>query len=147
MRIILQQDVDNLGTAGDVVDVKDGYARNYLIPKKIAVEADTRNLRRLEHQKRLVAANRVRLKKQAEELAGKLAKASCTIPVLVGEQDKLFGSVTTKDIEEALRKEGLDIPRRNIVLEEPIKKLGVYNVDVRLHPEVTAQVKVWVVAK
>jgi len=147
MKVILQQDVADLGVAGDMVTVKDGYARNYLIPQQLAVRANTRNIQQLEHQKRLIAANQARVRKQAADLAEPLANVSCTIPVLVGEQDKLFGSVTSKDIEEALVREGVQLSRKRILLDEPIKKLGVYNIDVRLHPEVTTKLKVWVVAK
>ncbi|RLB53849.1 MAG: 50S ribosomal protein L9 [Deltaproteobacteria bacterium] len=147
MKVILQQDVADLGVAGDMVTVKDGYARNYLIPQQLAVRANTRNIQQLEHQKRLIAANQARVRKQAADLAEQLANVSCTIPVLVGEQDKLFGSVTSKDIEEALVREGVQLSRKRILLDEPIKKLGVYNIDVRLHPEVTTKLKVWVVAK
>lgn len=147
MKVILQKDVPDLGVGGEVVVVKNGFARNYLIPKKLALPADTRNLRALEHQKRLVAAGQARQKREAEELAKQIEGASCTISMLVGEQDKLFGSVTAKDIEEALARDGIQLSRKRIVLEEPIKKLGVYAIDVRLHPEVTAKLKVWVVAK
>jgi large subunit ribosomal protein L9 len=147
MKVILQRELPSLGSVGEVVTVKDGYARNYLIPQKIAIPADTRNIRQLEHMKRLVAAKQARQKREAEELAKKLESASCTIQMVVGEQDKLFGSVTSKDIEEALAREGLQVSRKKIVLEEPIKKLGVFMVDVKLHPQVTAKLKVWVVAK
>lgn len=147
MKVILQKDVTDLGMAGDIVTVKDGFARNYLLPQQLAVRANTRNMQQLEHQQRLIAANQARVKKQAADLAERLANVSCTIPVLVGEQDKLFGSVTSKDIEEALANEGVQLSRKRILLDEPIKKLGVYKIDVRLHSEVTTKLKVWVVAK
>lgn len=147
MKVILKEDVSDLGSTGDVVSVKDGYARNYLIPKQLAVRASTKNLGQMEHQKRLIEAHRSKVKKDAHAMAEDIGKISCTIPMLVGEQDKLFGSVTGKDIEEALSQEGINISRKRIILAEPIKSLGVYTVDIRLHTEVTAKLKVWVVAK
>jgi large subunit ribosomal protein L9 len=147
MKVILREDVPDLGAIGDVVTVKDGYARNYLIPRDLAVKANTKNIRQLDHQKRLVDSHKSRVRKDAASLADQLEGVSCTIPMLVGEQDKLFGSVTTKDIEDALAHEGIQLSRKRIMLEEPIKSLGVYTVDVRLHQEVTAKLKVWVVAK
>jgi large subunit ribosomal protein L9 len=147
MKVILKEDVSDLGSVGEVVNVKNGYARNYLIPKQLAMQASTKNLSQLEHQKRLVESHKSRVKKDADTMAVDIEKISCTIPMLVGEQDKLFGSVTSKDIEEALIQEGINISRKRIILEEPIRNLGVYTVDVRLHTKVTAKLKVWVVAK
>ena len=147
MKVILKEDVPDLGSVGEIVNVKDGYARNYLIPQSLAVQASTKNIHQLEHQKKLIEAHKSRVKKDAHVMAEDIEKISCTIPMLVGEQDKLFGSVTSKDIEEALAQEGINISRKRIILEEPIKSLGVYTVDVRLHTEVTAKLKVWVVAK
>ena len=147
MKVILKEDVADLGSVGDVVNVKNGYARNYLIPKQLAVQASTKNLSQMEHQKKLIESHKSRVKKDADTMAEDIEKISCTIPMLVGEQDKLFGSVTSKDIEEALIQEGINISRKRIILEEPIKSLGVYTVDVRLHTDVTAKLKVWVVAK
>jgi large subunit ribosomal protein L9 len=147
MKVILCEDMPDLGVIGDLVNVKKGYARNFLIPKRLAVQASTKNMRQLEHQKRLIEANKARIRNEANSLAERLESVSCTIPMLVGEQDKLFGSVTTKDIEEALAQEGIKMSRKRIILEEPIKSLGVYTVDVRLHSEVTCKLKVWVVAK
>jgi large subunit ribosomal protein L9 len=147
MKVILKEDVPDLGAVGEVVNVKDGYARNYLIPQSLAVQANTKNMRQLEHQKKLIESHKSRVRKDANIMAEDIEKISCTIPMLVGEQDKLFGSVTSKDIEEALSQEGINISRKRIILEEPIKSLGVYTVDVRLHAEVTAKLKVWVVAK
>lgn len=147
MKIILREDVSDLGSIGDIVNVKNGYARNYLIPQGLAFPADVKNVRRLEHQKRLVDAHKMKTRKTASDLAQQLESVSCTIPMLVGEQDKLFGSVTSKDIEQALQQEGIGVSRKRILLPEPIKALGVYTVDVRLHQEITAKLKVWVVAK
>jgi large subunit ribosomal protein L9 len=147
MKVILREDVTNLGGIGEVVSVKEGYARNYLLPNKLAVVANEKNARQIDHQKKLIERHKIRMTADAKELAERIQSVSCTIPVLVGEQDKLFGSVTTKDIEEALAQEGLKISRKKIILEEPIKALGVYTVDVRLHPDVVGKLKVWVVAK
>ena len=147
MKVILREDVQDLGAIGDLVTVKDGYARNFLLPRQLAVKANTKNMRQIEHQKRLIEANKVRVRSEAQDLATRLDGVSCTIPMLVGEQDKLFGSVTSKDIEEALLQEGIKLSRKRIILDEPIKSLGVYTVDVRLHSEVSGKLKVWVVAK
>lgn len=147
MQVILQEDVRNLGKAGDVVKVKDGYARNYLIPRKLAVVADSKNLAFLNHQRKMIEAKLSRRKNRAQEVARKLSELSVTIPKDVGVDERLFGAVTNKDIALALNKEGLEIDRHSILLAEPIRKIGVYDVEVRLHPEVSATVKVWVVKK
>ncbi len=147
MKVILRQDMDRLGKAGEVVSVKDGYARNYLIPRQLAYAATPGNLRRFEEEKKRMMLQSEREKRHAETLAKELEKASCTISMAVGEEDKLFGSVTSQDIAEALKEKGIEIDRRKIQLEEPIKALGIYTVPVKLHPEVTANIKVWVVKK
>ncbi len=145
MEIVLRQDYEALGKVGDVVKVKDGYARNFLIPKGIAYIATEVNKKKLESE---LAAQNWRLerdRKKAEELAEKLNNVSCTIPVQVGEEDKLFGSVTSQNIADALAAQGYEIDKRKILLEEPIKSLGIYSVPVKLHTNVEASVKVWVV--
>lgn len=147
MEVILYENVPNLGSVGDVVDVKKGYARNYLLPRKLAVVADSKNIKMLDHQKRVVAARVERMKGKVEELATKLASLSITIAKDAGEEEKLFGSVTTMDISNALRAEGYTIDKRHIKLNEPIKKIGVYEIPVRLHQEVEGTVKIWVVKK
>ncbi len=147
MQVILKEDVANLGKTGDVVNVKDGYGRNFLLPKKKAILAAPNNIKQLEHQKKVVEALQLKRKKQAEALSEKLAGLSLTIQRDAGEEDKLFGSVTTKDISEALRGEGYIVDRHDLVLEAPIKQLGIFDVPVKLHPEVTGTVKVWVVKK
>lgn len=147
MQVILQEDVHKLGKAGDVVQVREGYGRNFLLPQKKAVLADPKNLRQLEHQKRVVAAKQQKVTRKAEDLAAKLRDISLTIGREVGEEDKLFGSVTTKDISDALRNEGYIIDRHDIRLEEPIKQLGIFDIPIRLHPEVTGEVKLWVVKR
>ncbi|MBC7185649.1 MAG: 50S ribosomal protein L9 [Calditrichaeota bacterium] len=145
MKVILKQDHDKLGKAGDVVEVKAGYARNFLLPRGIAVEATPSNLRAFEEQKRLESHRSERAKRSALALAEKLEGVSCTAPVAVGEEDRLFGSVTSQTIADLLREKGFDIDKKKILLEEPIKALGIYDVPIRLHPEVEAKVKVWVV--
>lgn len=145
MQIILREDVSSLGKAGDLVKVANGYARNYLIPRKLAVEATPRNLKALEHEKLLIEHKKRRELKDSEKLKEKLESISCTIGVKVGEDDKLFGSVTSMDIEEGLKREGVEIDRRKIELEEPIRTLGVYTVPIKITPETQAKLKVWVV--
>ncbi len=146
MQLILTQDVQDLGGAGELVTVKDGYGSNYLIPQGMAVLATPRNRTRLEHEKKAVEARIVRRRKSAAELAGKLSGTSVTLTRLVGDDDKIFGSVTTKDIAEALEDDGIRVDRRQIILDAPLKALGVYEVDIKLHRDVRAQIKVWVVA-
>ncbi len=145
MKIILRQDYDNLGKAGDVVAVKPGFARNYLFPKKIAYPAKPNFIRMLEEEDRQKLQRKRKEKKAAEELAEKLSNVSVTIHASVGEEDKMFGSVTTQDIAAALKEQNYEIDRRKIVLEEPIKALGIYSVPIKVFSEVEAKVKVWVV--
>jgi len=147
MKIILREDVPDLGAMGELVDVKPGYARNYLLPRGLAVPATTKNLRRLEHDKRVIQQRVAKAKSEAETLKKRIESLSVTIAKQVGEEDKIFGSVTSKEIEESLREEGIRIDRKNILLEEPIRALGVYPVTVKLHRDVTAKLKIWVVAK
>ena len=146
-KVILNEDVPNLGQVGDVVDVADGYGRNYLLPRSLALPATSRNVKQLEHQTRLIAVKRAKAVRSAGDLAAKLADVSVTISKAVGEEDRLFGSVTNRDVQEALAKEGYTLDRRHIVLEKPIKNLGVYSVDIKLHADITTKVKVWVVAE
>jgi large subunit ribosomal protein L9 len=145
MEIILLEDMDGLGSRGDTVKVADGYARNYLIPHKIAISAAGSGARVFMEEERQRTARQNRLKRSAEKTASDMAKTSCTIPVQVGEEDKVFGSVTTQDIADALGKAGFQVDKRKILLDEPLKALGVYNVRVKLMMDVEARVKVWVV--
>lgn len=147
MQLILQEKIPSLGEAGDIVNVKPGYGRNYLLPRGLAVAADPKNIKQLEHQKRVVAAKETKRKTGAENLARKLAELSITISRETGEGEKIFGSVTSKDITEALRRENFIVDRHDIKLAEPIKQLGIFDVEVKLHAEVTGTVKVWVVKK
>ncbi len=147
MKVILKQDVNSIGTVGDIVTVKNGYARNYLIPKGIALEATAGNLKQIEQEKKSLEMQKNREKKAAEHAASEMNNVSVTISVSVGEEDKLFGSVTSQDIADALKEKGFEIDKRKIVLDEPIKVLGIYSVPIKLHSEVEAKVKVWVVKK
>lgn len=146
MHVILKTDVPQLGSAGDVVEVKPGFGANFLIPKGMAVLATARNKTQLEHARRAIEARIARQRRDAEDTAERLNGVSVTLTRLVGDDDKIFGSVTPKDIADALADEGIEIDRRRIQLEGPLKTLGVYEVPVRLHRDVTAQIKVWVVA-
>lgn len=148
MQVILREDVENLGNTGELVNVKDGYARNYLIPRGLAVHATPRNVRRLEHEKRVISQRDAKRQKDAQALKDKLEALSLTIAKHTGEEDKLFGAVTNREIADALNEDtGLSIDRKSIQLEQPIKSLGVYSVEVKLSRDVVATVKLWVVAK
>jgi len=145
MKVILTENVDQLGKAGDMVEVKRGHYRNYLEPRKLAVQASSKNVKALDHQKRLLNDRVAKGLTDATRSAEKLETISLTLARKAGEQDKLFGSVTDMDIEQALKEAGYDISRRQIRLEEPIKALGVYNVPIKLHQDVETRVKVWVI--
>lgn len=145
MQVILKTHVDNLGVEGDLVNVAAGYARNYLIPRNLAIEATEKARRSLEHEKRVITDRSAKEKKDAERLAGELSNLSCTIRMQVGENDRLFGSVTAMDIAAALEEQNVEIDRRKIILDEPIRELGVFTVPVKIHSDVIANIKVWVV--
>ena len=146
MQLILTTDVPKLGEAGDIVDVKAGYGANYLLPKGLALTATTGNKAKIEHQKRMIERQVAKAREAAESLSNRLNGHNVTITRLVGEGDKIFGSVTSRDIADALANEGMDIDSRKIVLDAPLKALGVYEVSVKLHRDVVSQLKVWVVA-
>lgn len=145
MKVILRQNYDPIGKIGDVVEVKNGFARNYLLPHKIAYAALDGNIRVLEEEKKLVAKKSQQELKAAEVLAVELEKVSVTIPVQVGEEDKIFGSVTTQMIADALKEKNYNIDKRKIEIEETIKTLGIYSVNIKVHPSVSAKIKAWVV--
>jgi large subunit ribosomal protein L9 len=146
MKVILKQYVESLGKAGDTVKVADGYGRNFLIPKGLAIEANTRNLKVFDHEKQRILHQAEKIHKQAEETATKLGGLTCTIARRVGEQEKLFGSVGVKDIEAALIAQGIEVDKRNILLDEPIKALGEFPVRIKLSAGVSAEIKVSIVA-
>ena len=145
MLVILRENVENLGRTGDVVKVSDGYARNYLLPHNLVLPADEANVAAIEHNKRTLEKKRLAQKGAATELSAKLEQFQCTLSRKVGENDKLFGSVTSSDIADALKKAGFSVEKRMIEIEHAIKSLGVHAVSVKLEPEVTAAMKVWVV--
>ena len=147
MKVILKQDVVNLGKAGDVVTVKPGYGRNFLIPREFAILADAKNVKQVEHQKKTIAAQQEKTRREAMTLVQKLESLSPTIRVEIGEQDKMYGSITSRDIEHALVEEGFKVDRKQILLDEPLKTLGQHAINIRLHHEVVGTVKIWVVAK
>ncbi len=142
MDVILREDVETLGRMGDRVNVADGYARNYLIPQKKAVEATSKSVKAVEHEKRLIAAKAGKIRKEFEALAEKVRALRITIPVQVGEGGKLFGSVTNKDIAEALANEGVDVDKRMIQMETPLREVGEFTIPIRLHHDVTAHLSV-----
>ena len=145
MDIILLEPVAKLGERGDTVKVKSGYARNFLFPRSLALPASTANSRVFKERGRVLDKQDELAKLSAQRLASKMAEVSCTINVQVGEEDQLYGSVTAADIAKSLESQGHEIDRKQVLLDEPIKQLGVYTVEISLHRQVTAPIKVWVV--
>ncbi len=145
MKVILTQDVPGIGAIGDLVTIKDGFGRNYLIPQCKAIPATSQSIGILEHEKRQIKDRLNKAKREAEKLAARIEAISCTIAKAAGEEDRLFGSVTSMDIEASLKLENIEIDKRKILLPEPIKALGIYTISIKLHPEVTAKLKLWVV--
>jgi large subunit ribosomal protein L9 len=147
IQVILKEDVPNLGRSGELVSVKPGYGRNYLIPQGLALAATRKNVAEMEHHKKAIEAQAAKLRKDAESVAARLVGAVVTLERQVGEEGKLFGSVNSRDIEEALAAQGHKVDRRKISLHEPLKTLGEHTVEVKIAREVSAQIKVIVVAK
>jgi large subunit ribosomal protein L9 len=147
MEVILIRDVERVGKAGAILKVKDGFARNFLIPKGLAVFSTPVNLEKLEQEKQRKVAKLEKGKKEAEELKEKLSGLSLTLTALTKEEDKLYGSITNIDVAGALKEEGFDIDKNSIILDEPIKSLGIYELVIKLHPEVETKIKAWVVRK
>jgi len=147
MRVILNEDIANLGQVGEIVNVKPGYARNYLLPRGHAALANEKNKAALNHQLRIIETKKAKTLAAAKVLAASVEKTSVTVAKQVGEDEKIFGTVTTAELEELLKAEGIEIDRRNISLSEEVKKVGVFTAQVKLHPEVTAKFKFWVVAQ
>lgn len=147
MKVILKEDVKNLGTMGQIVNVADGYARNFLIPKGLAIEANPKNIKSMEHIKRTINEKAKKIKNSAQELADEISKMKLAIKAKAGEEGKLFGSVTAMDIAELLKSEGIEIDKKKIYLEEPIKRLGTYTIGIKVHPEISAQLNLEVVAE
>ena len=147
MEVILLEDVEGVGNRGDKVKVKDGYARNFMIPKKLAISAKGAGAKVFAEVERQRARREHKVRREAEENAKKFADISVHIQMEVGEEDRIFGSVTTADIADRLKEQGIDVDKRKIMLEEPLKQLGVYNVPIKLFQDVEAKVKVWVEKK
>ena len=145
MKVILKEDVKKIGSMGQIVTVADGFARNYLVPKGLAVEANIKNMKSLEHAKRVIQEKAKKVKASVQDFADRLSQISLVIKAKAGEEGKLFGSVTTMDIAEQLKNEGIEIDKKKISLDEPIKRIGTYAVSVRLHPEVDTQINLQVV--
>jgi len=147
MKVILKEDVRNIGTMGQIVDVADGYARNFLVPKGLAVDANVKNIRALEHAKRTIQEKAKKIRSQAQDLSDKIANMTIVIKAKSGEEGKLFGSVTSMDIAEQMKNQGIDIDKKKIVIEEPIKRLGSYSVSIKLHSDLATQVTLQVIAE
>jgi len=145
MKVILTQDMESLGLGGEIVNVAKGYARNYLIPRGMALEATEQNIKLTERQRKNIEIKRIKAKEEALKVKERLSGISVTIAQKVGEEDKLYGSVTTMDIADQLEKQGITVERRRMVLDKPIKTLGDFAVTVKLHPDVSASIKVVVV--
>jgi large subunit ribosomal protein L9 len=145
MKIILREDVPKLGKSGELLTVKDGFARNYLLPKKLAVVANASNIRQLEHDKAVIALHQRKIKNSAEALAEQLAHLNLQVKRKVGEQGRLYGSVTSLDISDALAAKGFEIERRTIHLPEPLKMAGTFDIELRLHKDVHIQIKLDIV--
>lgn len=146
-KLILLQDVEKLGKAGEVITVKDGFARNYLLPKRLALSATAQNLKAVEVEKKRRVEAQEKEKGEAQRLAELISHTSCTIAVEAGRDEKLFGSVTSIDIQKALETEGIVVDKKKVELKEHITQIGIYQVPIKLHPEVTANLKLWVVKK
>lgn len=147
MKIILKEDIHGLGKAGQVINVRDGYARNYLLPKGLAIVADEKNLKLLEHQKKRFEEEARKKRQDAESIAQRLGELQLTIRAKAGEDMKLFGSITSATVAEALKAEGFSVDKRQINIPEPIKRAGEYEVNVKLHSNINAKLKINVVAE
>lgn len=145
MKVILRRNIDKLGKIGDIVTVKDGYARNYLLPRSLAYFAKDGMMKRIEVEKKQYLKHVEKMKTAAEELAVKISDIQLSIPMKVGEESKLYGSVTNQMVANELAEKGFTIEKKYIIIEEPIKTLGVFDVKVKLHPEVSTNIKVWVI--
>ncbi len=147
MKVILREDVPDIGTAGQTVEVKDGYGRNFLIPRNLAIPATKGNLNAIDEVTKQKDLRERKSRREAEVVKDKIEKLSLSAEVLVGEEDKVFGSVTVHDIVELMEKEGVTVPKNAVQLESPIKVLGVYTIPIKIEKDVTAELKLWVVKK
>lgn len=142
MKIILKEDVSNLGFIGDTVNVADGYARNYLFPKNLAAIANPRNIKVFEHEKRIITEKIKKQKTTADDIALRLSALNITLKAKAGEEGKLFGSITNKDIVDFLKETGIELDKRKVIIENPIKRIGEHSIKIKIHPEVTVALKV-----
>lgn len=147
MKVILSQNITSLGSMGEIVNVRNGYARNYLLPRGFAILANEENKAGLQHQIGIIERRKTKVLGQAKSLASQIEKTSVTVTKPVGENEKIFGSVTPTELEELLSQEGIKVSKKDITILEEIKKVGVYSAEVKLHPDVSAKFKVWVVAQ
>ena len=147
MEVILSKDIKSLGKAGEIVKVKDGFARNYLIPQKTAFLATAVNIKKIEMQKKKQQLAQEKKKQEALELAEKLNKTSCTLSVEVNDLEKLYGAVSETEILKMLEAEGFNVEKKDLIIEKPIEELGIFEVGIKLHPEVTAKIRLWVTKK
>ncbi|MDA8052739.1 MAG: 50S ribosomal protein L9 [Deltaproteobacteria bacterium] len=145
MKVILKEDIQDLGTMGDMVNVADGYGRNFLLPKKLAIPATKVNIKTVEHEKRLIKKRKGEILRKVTDIKNNLEKAEINIAAKVGKNDKMFGSITSMDIEDKLKEIGFNIDRKSIMLDSPIKDLGIQTVKIKLHPEIIVEIKVDVV--
>ncbi|MEE9523877.1 MAG: 50S ribosomal protein L9 [Thermodesulfovibrionales bacterium] len=147
MKVILKNDIENLGDIGEVVDVANGYARNYLFPRSLAVEANPKSIKQFEHVKRTMAAKIEKVKKEKQSVADKISEIKLSFKAKAGDDGKLFGSITNIDIQKELSAQGVDIDRKKIIINEPIKRTGEYDIQIKLHSDIIANVKTEIVAE
>src|SRR4030043_370058 len=145
MKVVLKDDIKNVGKMGQIVDVADGYARNYLVPRGLAVEANIKNLKALEHEKKIIQEKAKRIKNTSQTLSDKISTMTLVIKAKAGDEGKLFGAVTSMDIAELLKNEGIEMDKKKISLDEPIKRLGSYSVNINIHPEISTHLNIQVV--
>ncbi|OGW45890.1 MAG: 50S ribosomal protein L9 [Nitrospirae bacterium RBG_13_41_22] len=145
MKVVLKDDIKNVGKMGQIVDVADGYARNYLVPRGLAVEANIKNLKALEHEKKIIQEKAKRIKNSSQTLSDKISTMTLVIKAKAGDEGKLFGAVTSMDIAELLKNEGIEMDKKKISLDEPIKRLGSYSVNIKIHPEISTHLNIQVV--
>jgi len=145
MKVVLKDDIKNVGKVGQIVDVADGYARNYLVPRGLAVEANIKNLKSLEHEKKIIQEKAKRIKNSSQTLSDKISTMTLVIKAKAGDEGKLFGAVTSMDIAELLKNEGIEMDKKKISLDEPIKRLGSYSVNIKIHPEISTHLNIQVV--
>jgi large subunit ribosomal protein L9 len=145
MKVVLKDDIKNVGKMGQIVDVADGYARNYLVPRGLAVEANIKNLKSLEHEKKIIQEKAKRIKNSSQTLSDKISTMTLVIKAKAGDEGKLFGAVTSMDIAELLKNKGIEMDKKKISLDEPIKRLGSYSVNIKIHPEILTHLNIQVI--